>query len=448
MLSPSTPKATWTPGHRKIFFDLCLAEMSKGNKPGTHFTKEGWRNLIESFYEKTGIRYSKRQMKNHWDFTKKQWKVWVKLIAEVSMKWDPSTNGFGASAEDWANYIQVNPEAAQFQYKELPCPDILEIVFAGTMDSEDMEPSNSRRQSNSSDTSLLHSEEQELVTVEGGDEHLSNAIPLRSYEMGQSKHRRTTASEQSISSSSQPKTKAIWMPVTHEVFLDLCLEEALKGNKPGTHFTKDGWRTIVESFQQKTGLMYNRLQLKNHWDITKEQWKVWCKLIGTSSMGWNPNSRRFSANDEDWANYLETDPEAAPFRFKEPQSTDKLETIFDGTTVTGETEPPARRRKYNHDLSASLLHIEEAGTVNRERDVEHLDAVTVSFMPGKQTYSIGECIACLDAMEDVEQGSELYLFALDVFLKKEYREIFLQLKKPSVRIAWLQRLQSVGPPLF
>lgn len=200
---------------------------------------------------------------------------------------------------------QVNPEAAQFQYKELPCPDILEIVFAGTMDSEDMEPSNSRRQSNSSDTSLLHSEEQELVTVEGGDEHLSNAIPLRSYEMGQSKHRRTTASEQSISSSSQPKTKAIWMPATHEVFLDLCLEEALKGNKPGTHFTKDGWRTIVESFQQKTGLMYNRLQLKNHWDITKEQWKVWCKLIGTSSMGWNPNSRRFSANDEDWANYLE-----------------------------------------------------------------------------------------------------------------------------------------------
>ncbi|XP_009344427.1 L10-interacting MYB domain-containing protein [Pyrus x bretschneideri] len=450
MYSSTRSKATWTPGHRKVFFDLCLEEMDKGNKPGTHFTKEGWRNLIQGFYEQTGLRYTKKQMKNHWDFTKKQWKVWVKLIAESSMKWDPTTNQFGASAEEWANYIQVNPEAAQFQHKEIPCPDLLEILFVGTTDSGDMEPCDSqRRQSNSSDNSYLHSEEQDLVTVELGEEHISNAVPLRSY-VAQSEHRLTTASEQSISSSSHSKAKAIWSPASHGVFIDLCLEETLKGNKPGTHFTRDAWRTIVESFNQKTGLMYDRLQLKNHWDVTKEQWRNWCKLIGTTSMGWNPNTRRFGANDEDWASYLETDPEAASFRFKEPQCADKLEIIFDGTIDTGETEPHAKRRKYNDNLSTSVLHIEEDGGIanQEENNVEQLDAVTFALAQGKPTYSIGECINCLDAMEEVEQGSDLYLFALDVFLKKEYREIFLQLKRPSVRIAWLQRLQSVGPPLF
>lgn len=57
-------------------------------------------------------------------------------------------------------------------------------------------------------------------------------------------------------------------------------------------------------------------------------------------------------------------------------------------------------------------------------------------------YTIGECIQCLDAMEELEQGSDLYLFALDLFLKKEYREIFLQLKKSSLKMSWLLRLQS------
>ncbi|KAL0743934.1 hypothetical protein Bca4012_085447 [Brassica carinata] len=39
---------------------------------------------------------------------------------------------------------------------------------------------------------------------------------------------------------------------------------------------------------------------------------------------------------------------------------------------------------------------------------------------------------CLESLEEVEQGSDLYLFALDLFLRREYREIFLQLKKPSL----------------
>lgn len=147
---------------------------------------------------------------------------------------------------------------------------------------------------------------------------------------------------------------------------------------------------------------------------------------------------------------LQTNPEAAPFRYKELQFTDKLEIIFDGTTVTGETEvtePPTKRSKYNENSSASVLNIDERSMGNQAGNIEHFDAVPISFRQAKLTYSIGECIDCLDAMEEVVQGSDLYLFALDVFLKKEYREIFLQLKKPNVRIAWLQRLQSVGSPL-
>lgn len=181
---------------------------------------------------------------------------------------------------------------------------------------------------------------------------------------------------------------------------------------------------------------------------------------------------------------VQVNPEAAQFRYKELQNTDKLEIIFDGTMNTGETDPPIQRRRLNDSSASSLLHKNEPGTGKRDRrqhsgspttslsdaneggttkldrKTGHLydfesrsvtiqrSLITIQPTKGKHDYSIAQCIECLDAMEEVEQGSDLYLFALDLFLKNEYREIFLELKEPSVRIAWLQRLQSFSPPLY
>lgn len=267
----------------------------------------------------------------------------------------------------------------------------------------------------------------------------------------------TIASDQSMSSSSYHKVKASWTPLTHQIFVDICLQETLKGNKPGTHFTKEGWKNIMESFYWKTGLNYDRLQLKNHWDSMKDQWKIWCKLICTSYMKWDPSNHMFEASDEDWKNYLQANPEAAQFRHKELQFADMLETIFNGITLTGETEPAAQPRKSDDSVVTFPLHAKEPDTASLDVNTNFLcdavasksiqkNAIGLSSPGGKRNYSIGECIECLDGMEQLEQGSDLYLFALDVFLKQEYREIFLQLKTPNLRISWLQRLQSGAQP--
>lgn len=108
-----------------------------------------------------------------------------------------------------------------------------------------------------------------------------------------------------MSTSSTPRTKATWIHSFHEIFINLCLEQTLNGNRPGTHFTKEGWRNIVESFHAKTGARYDRRQLKNHWDSTKEQWRVWCKLTEAKSMKWDPETKTFGASPEDWNKYIQ-----------------------------------------------------------------------------------------------------------------------------------------------
>lgn len=346
-------------------------------------------------------------------------------------------------------------------------------------------------------------------------------------------------------SASRRKTK--WPPCMHEYFVDLCVQETLNGNKPGPSLNKKGWKNVLESLNKKPGFKIDRKRLKNHWDSTRGKWKVWCKLLGTISMKWDPNTRQFGASREDWDYYIKFNPEAALFRNKELEFADKLEIVFPGITPfteAGFTEPPTQRRRLNDSPTTYLLgpveekdtdeaqqqcdtteskptnmqpkqikhqsqtvelaprnmlanrieHLYEAVEL-RPRDIqpnriEHLyepvelssmgtrakgikhrcdavelrpndtqterveqrrfetvesrSGVTVESGQGKGSYSIGECIECLDGMEEVEQGGDIYLFALDVFLRKEYREIFLQLKNPALKIAWLKRLQSVG----
>ncbi|XWS65897.1 hypothetical protein CRYUN_Cryun05aG0153000 [Craigia yunnanensis] len=448
-------KATWTPALHEIFVDLCLEQTLKGNKPGTHFTKEGWRNIVDRFQKRTGSRYDKKQIKNHWDITQKQWKTWYRLIGDNSMRWDPETYTFGASDEDWTNYLEANPEAAQYQHQKLQHADKLKVIFDSTVDSEYMQtPPRCKRQSDSSMTFQLLAKEPVTAELCRKKELYS---PVRLY----SPHGRRIASELSTSASSLSRDKATWTPACHEIFVDRCLEETLKGNRPGTHFTKEAWRIIVESFNEKAGVSYNRIQIKNHWDATKEQWRIWCKLVNTSSMKWDPVNSKFGASDEDWVNFIQANPEAAQFWSKEMHHADKLEIIFDETMNAGETDPPVQCRRLNDSSTMSILHVGKQGTAKPARKTEHhndtlesMTAVTIQKSPAilqptheKLRYSIGECIESLDGMEEVEPGNELYLFALDVFLKKEYREIFLQLKKSGIRIAWLQRLQYVGPSL-
>ena len=157
---------------------------------------------------------------------------------------------------------------------------------------------------------------------------------------------------------------------------------------------------------------------------------------------------------------VQENPEAAQFRFKELQLSEKLEAIFNGSTITGESEPAVQERKYDGSIITNDMHAKEANTAKPDEKTECLceaveprngviiqkNSMAIPSKGGKLSYSIGECIECLDRTEEIEQGSDLYLFALDVFLKQEYREIFLQLKKPNLRVSWLQRLQSVGPP--
>jgi hypothetical protein len=50
----------------------------EGNRPNTHFTKKGWRNIEAAFKNKTDKSWEYRKFKNKWDILTKDWNVWNK----------------------------------------------------------------------------------------------------------------------------------------------------------------------------------------------------------------------------------------------------------------------------------------------------------------------------------------------------------------------------------
>ncbi|PIA28152.1 hypothetical protein AQUCO_07200060v1 [Aquilegia coerulea] len=290
------------------------------------------------------------------------------------------------------------------------------------------------------------------------------------------------------------QTRANWNPKWHKLFVDICLKQVKKGNRPKTHLNKQGWKELCQEFSTITGLAYDKRQLKNHWDYTRDCWKAWHKLLFNIGTAWDPVTEKMDVSDDFWENYIQKHPSVARFRHQKLPHCQELDYIFGGTTVIGDFEltrssdvaesseqgpvdtPPEAGQDYvtpdvvhelqqqssndvcNMPQSTPPVHINipTPQGVKRKRvsDVRKIgnmlgrlvDSVesksrtssTLDSEGVNKEYTIKDCVGLLNQMPDVPIGSELYLDALDVFKKKSNREFFVTIPSEA-RFGWLQR---------
>ncbi|KAL1179086.1 hypothetical protein V6Z11_A03G136400 [Gossypium hirsutum] len=80
-----------------------------------------------------------------------------------------------------------------------------------------------------------------------------------------------------------------------ETFCDICIKEILKGNSPGTHFTKDGWLKIMINFEKETGKAFSQRQLKNRTSGIDPEFEgkldqMFMGIVATGDKAWAPSS--------------------------------------------------------------------------------------------------------------------------------------------------------------
>ncbi|CAA2983110.1 Hypothetical predicted protein [Olea europaea subsp. europaea] len=98
---PTTRKhAQWNPHENRIFIAACETVIANGHRNGKCFTKHGWDQLIRLFNSNSSHRWTKQQLKNHWDGLQMKHKRLMELIHSTGVEYISKT-GYIAAFDDW-----------------------------------------------------------------------------------------------------------------------------------------------------------------------------------------------------------------------------------------------------------------------------------------------------------------------------------------------------------
>ncbi|XP_042483165.1 L10-interacting MYB domain-containing protein-like [Macadamia integrifolia] len=133
------------------------------------------------------------------------------------------------------------------------------------------------------------------------------------------------------------KEPAFWTDDRKKHFIGILLEQARKGGKINTSFSRDAWDIILKQFNASKQTNYDMLAIKNCYRALRSAWITW-KVLLTNNSGWgwchqtqkvNPPTKQhwndFKAKHKQAVQFLK-----GPLKFEE-----ELDELFKGTDVEG-----------------------------------------------------------------------------------------------------------------
>ncbi|KAL4582191.1 hypothetical protein LXL04_006733 [Taraxacum kok-saghyz] len=109
------------------------------------------------------------------------------------------------------------------------------------------------------------------------------------------------------------KTKHVWNTESSTYFVDLCLNELKKGNKPSSHLNKTAWLNLKKCMLEKTGKFFYKKQLSNKWEGMKRDWKLYDRLMRLET-GIGGTRSLIDASEEWWAEKINVNKDFAKFK--------------------------------------------------------------------------------------------------------------------------------------
>ncbi|XP_065855007.1 uncharacterized protein [Euphorbia lathyris] len=123
-------RARWTNGLTKIFADLMVEEVQKGNRTSNNsFSKKAWKFMCDEFYQKTGLKWDTEQLKNRYCIMRKQHSILKSLLSRSDFRLDESSGIIIASNDSWNQYLKGHPDAEPIRMSGCPFYKQLGVIF-------------------------------------------------------------------------------------------------------------------------------------------------------------------------------------------------------------------------------------------------------------------------------------------------------------------------------
>ncbi|KAK9039745.1 hypothetical protein V6N11_014938 [Hibiscus sabdariffa] len=289
--------------------------------------------------------------------------------------------------------------------------------------------------------------------------------------------------QQQPSQQQEQQPRARWTTFLTNTLVDLLVEQVHRGNRHNNSFNKTAWKSMCDDFYKKTGLKWDKEQLKNRYGVLRRQYVLVKSLLDQSDFSWDESTGDIIGKDEAWADFIKGNPDAETIKTGGCSIYKQLCTIFSEPTNNGKHDYYA---EFGGEVPCSLPPLEPLSTIQEESssesgEVEDVaddpDAVqpsasglissrkrgrrgiddaiaaailemaaasklrTAAVKQCNARYSIASCIKELDEISGLEE--RIYFAALELFNNPSAREMFLSLKRDK-RSTWLHR--KCSPP--
>ena len=98
----------WAPQLKKLFIDIMLEEINKGNMANGKFRSDTWKKMLATLNELGKWSFTMTQFKGKFNRMRLLHCEFSTLINQTGFGWDVETNIFHALEESWQNYCRVN----------------------------------------------------------------------------------------------------------------------------------------------------------------------------------------------------------------------------------------------------------------------------------------------------------------------------------------------------
>ncbi|KAK9079613.1 hypothetical protein SSX86_001286 [Deinandra increscens subsp. villosa] len=123
-------RASWTPVVDKTFLEACIHEVTIHGRDG--FKPVSWRAIAEKLKNEHTFVVDQKKMRNHYDYLKGKYTAWSKLKNKTGNVYNPVTNMFTLSEEEWQLEIKANPKVESLRRAPLDHPELCTQLFEGS----------------------------------------------------------------------------------------------------------------------------------------------------------------------------------------------------------------------------------------------------------------------------------------------------------------------------
>lgn len=271
----------WTPPMDRHLIDLLLEQVHRGNKLGQTFITQAWIDMVTSFNAKFRSHHDKDVLKNRYKHLRRQYNDVKILLDKSGFSWDETREMVTADDHVWDAYTKEHPDARSYRVKTLPSYHKLCVIFG-----EEHSDGRYSRLARSADP--------------------SGEVPVS-----------MTAEENHGQSPAGNVPLVIdWTPPMELYFIDLMVDHVKRGNKADHTFNEQAWTDMIESFNEKFGLKYNKYLLEDQYiSLTKQHDEI-SNILNHSGFTWDESQQMITADNDVWEAYIKGSPDAISYRDK------------------------------------------------------------------------------------------------------------------------------------